>query len=507
MTIPVYQSEFDDGLAEAIKSSASIAYTAEAKPYTPSASLIENINSLKHPALATAQNNDWDLFWLNSILVSVGWNKNDDVFDAGETYAVRNSPVHKQFNFMHNEKDIIGHMTASIVLDSKGNVIPDSVDTVPTTFDIAVASVLYAQWGDPELQERMDKIIAGIADNKWFVSMECLFRGFDYAVITPEGDHEVVHRNEASAFLTKHLRIYGGTGEYEGNKLGRILRNFTFSGKGLVDNPANPNSIILNDVDPFDMSKAQIKKNITETNNMSEVNAQAVADAKASEQRTEAKLEKLNDKFAQRVEAAQIAEKTKVEKQIAGLEVDVEDLEKSLVEAKAASVAKDDAIAQLEKEFKALNATKEELETTVAKAEADKAAALRVTQLVEVGISVEEAEALVERWADSSDDQFADVVELTKSKFDFDFDKKDDKDDKDKDGDKDKKKDKKDAKASDEDDKAEEAAAADLESAKVDEEDEAALAASTSEANDLHESCVAWTNTFLGGSDTDNDNN
>ena len=61
MTIPVYQSEFDDGLAEAIKSSASIAYTAEAKPYTPSASLIENINSLKHPALATAQNNDWDL--------------------------------------------------------------------------------------------------------------------------------------------------------------------------------------------------------------------------------------------------------------------------------------------------------------------------------------------------------------------------------------------------------------------------------------------------------------
>ena len=46
MTIPVYQSEFDDGLAEAIKSSASIAYTAEAKPYTPSASLIEKINSL-----------------------------------------------------------------------------------------------------------------------------------------------------------------------------------------------------------------------------------------------------------------------------------------------------------------------------------------------------------------------------------------------------------------------------------------------------------------------------
>jgi hypothetical protein len=503
MTIPVYQSEFDDGLAEAIKSSASIAYTAEAKPYTPSASLIEKINSLKHPAQAKADSNDWDLFWLNSILVSVGWNKNDDVFDAGETFAARNSPVHKQFNFMHNEKDIIGHMTASIVLDSKGNVIPDSVDTVPTTFDIAVASVLYAQWGDPELQERMDKIIAGIAENKWFVSMECLFRGFDYAVVTPEGKNEIVPRTEASAFLTKHLRIYGGTGEYEGNKLGRMLRNFTFSGKGLVDNPANPNSIIFNGVSPFEVTKgaSDVKTTInfpsySGEQNMSDINAQAVAEAKADTAKAEQRLEKLNDKFEKMVEAAQLAEKTKVEKQIAGLEVDVEDLEKSLAEAKAANVAKDEAVAQLEKEFKALKAEKEELETTIAKAEADKAAALRVTQLVEVGSSVEEAEALVERWADSSDEQFADVVEFTKSKFDF--NKKDDKDDK---------KEKKDAKASDEDDKADEAAAADLESAKVDDEDEAALAAaSTNEADDLHQSCVAWTESFLGGSDTDNDN-
>ena len=212
--------------------------------------------------------------------------------------------------------------------------------------------------------------------------------------------------------------------------------------------------------------------------------------------KAEQRLEKLNDKFEKMVEAAQLAEKTKVEKQIAGLEVDVEDLEKSLAEAKAANVAKDEAVAQLEKEFKALKAEKEELETTIAKAEADKAAALRVTQLVEVGSSVEEAEALVERWADSSDEQFADVVEFTKSKFDF--NKKDDKDDK---------KEKKDAKASDEDDKADEAAAADLESAKVDDEDEAALAAaSTNEADDLHQSCVAWTESFLGGSDTDNDN-
>lgn len=502
MTIPVYQSEFDDGLAEAIKSSASIAYTTQAKPYKPSESLIEKINSLKHPALAKADNNDWDLFWLNSILVSVGWNKNDDVFDAGETFAARNSPIHKQFNFMHNEKDIIGHMTASIVLDSKGEVIPDSVDTVPTTFDIAVASVLYAQWGDPELQERMDKIIAGIANDEWFVSMECLFRGFDYAVVTPEGENKILPRTEASAFLTKHLRIYGGTGEYEGNKLGRMLRNFTFSGKGLVDNPANPNSIIFNDVDPFDTSKGS--NNVDTKINLSHIgerkmadnNDAAVAKANSDLAKAEQRLEKLNDKFEKMVEAAQTSEKAKVEKQIAGLEVDIEDLTKKLDESKASEAGKDEVVAQLEKEFKTLKAEKEELEVTVAKVKADKVKAVRVSQLVEVGSSVEEAEALVERWVDSSDDQFADVVELTKSKFDF--DKKDDKDDKKK----------KDAKASDEDDKADEAAAADLDDAEVDDEDEAALAAaSVNEADELHESCVAWTSSFLSGSDTDNDNN
>ena len=76
--------------------------------------------------------------------------------------------------------------------------------------------------------------------------MECLFAGFDYALVDPDGNHKVLSRDEQSAFLTKHLRAYGGTGKYEGYTIGRALRNISFSGKGLVAKPANPRSIIIN---------------------------------------------------------------------------------------------------------------------------------------------------------------------------------------------------------------------------------------------------------------------
>ena len=47
--------------------------------------------------------------------------------------------------------------------------------------------------------------------------------------------------------MTKFLRAYGGEGEHENYKIGRVLRQITFSGKGFVDRPANPDSIIFNE--------------------------------------------------------------------------------------------------------------------------------------------------------------------------------------------------------------------------------------------------------------------
>jgi hypothetical protein len=167
------------------------------------------------------------------------------VFGPDITWAARSTPEDKQFNFMHDENDIIGHITGSYVIDQQGNKLSADSER-PDKFDIITEAVLYNSWTNPENNDRMKNIISEIEEGKWFVSMECLFAGFDYALIDPKGNSKLVERNESSAFLTKHLRSYGGTGEYEGYKVGRALRDISFSGKGLVSKPANPRSIIFN---------------------------------------------------------------------------------------------------------------------------------------------------------------------------------------------------------------------------------------------------------------------
>ena len=69
---------------------------------------------------------------------------------------------------------------------------------------------------------------------------------FDYGVTNKNtGEYKVLARDENTAYLTKHLKAYGGLGEHEDYKIGRVLRNITFSGKGFVDKPANPDSVIF----------------------------------------------------------------------------------------------------------------------------------------------------------------------------------------------------------------------------------------------------------------------
>ena len=89
------------------------------------------------------------------------------------------------------------------------------------------------------------------------------FNGFDYAVIGPDNKHHVIARNNETAFLTQHLRSYGGTGSYQEHQVGRLLRNITFSGKGFVDRPANPESVIFDKNKVFEFNNASISSKNT----------------------------------------------------------------------------------------------------------------------------------------------------------------------------------------------------------------------------------------------------
>src|SRR5690606_32975140 len=94
-----------------------------------------------------------------------------------------------------------------------------------------------------------------------------------------------------------HLRAYGGNGVYEGYRLGRLLRNITFSGKGLVDVPANKRSHITSF--SFYGTTASLKEDfrsdLMETVSKAEYDAaKALLDnAKAEIERVKAELEKV----------------------------------------------------------------------------------------------------------------------------------------------------------------------------------------------------------------------
>ena len=269
--LPIYKSEIEDGIKDKILASASIT----------SASCLEVVEPFEFNTFkAIAENkNQLDLYYLKSILVSTGWNKNDDVFDRAEVWVARKTPEDKPFNYEHDQSQIIGHITACQAINADGNILAEdiSIDELPNKFHITTSAVLYKFWEDPSKQENINKIIEEIAQGKWFVSMEALFSNFDYAVIDGE-QSKVIARNEQTSFLSKHLRAYGGNGTYNNFKIGRLLRNITFSGKGLVRKPANPESVIFKETEAFKSNSGYVLSEIVQSKEINTMNENEIAE-------------------------------------------------------------------------------------------------------------------------------------------------------------------------------------------------------------------------------------
>jgi len=397
----IYKAEIEDGLGDLLSSTNSVAYCGVAKCFTPST---EEQESMKLMASEASENKDQiDLFYLESVLVSTGWNKNDDVFDPKETFAARTTPEDKPFNFMHNEKDIIGHITGNRVVDFQGNAIAEETENPPTEFNILTTAVIYKEWSDVDQRQRIQKILAEIEEGKWFVSMECLFPNFDYALVDKDGGTRVVPREESSAFLTKHLRSYGGSGKYEDYRVGRLLRNLSFSGKGLVSKPANPRSVILEGNRFFDESEAQILTiSSIKENDMSDLDKQIV------DLRTElAEAKAANEALKEKVVAEQQAE----------FESKIQALEATIAEQAEAVKTKEEAIKDKEKALKekdeaiskAADDMKEKMEE-LRKMKKDKANMQRKAQLEDLGLEAEEAEATLAEFEDADDATFDKVL-------------------------------------------------------------------------------------------------
>jgi len=181
-----------------------------------------------------------DLIVVESVLVSTGINKNDDVFLPQELASVHGTGRHKPVNLEHNDEQIVGHMIESFPTDKEGNRIGNDViddpEKIPASFDLTNRAVVYA-YVFPQLAH---DIREKASSNELFVSVEVWYKGYDYLV----GD-SIVRRNESTAMVFDPvLRINGGTGFVDGAKVGRALRGMLIAGVGLVKNPANEESVI-----------------------------------------------------------------------------------------------------------------------------------------------------------------------------------------------------------------------------------------------------------------------
>jgi hypothetical protein len=200
---------------------------------------------------------------VHSILVTTNWNKNDDIFSPIEVWNARYTPMYKPTNIDHQgrestENKIIGVIVNSTPVDDEyKSLYGYSTDnSLPDKYHLLVTSYLW----EVNFPEAISNIKEGIKKQKMFVSMECVFNDFGYA-IKRENDNEasLISRTEDTAWLTQYLRSYGGKGSVKINdkeyKIGRWLRNFYFSGIGFVKNPANPESIVFEDY----ISQASLK--------------------------------------------------------------------------------------------------------------------------------------------------------------------------------------------------------------------------------------------------------
>lgn len=416
----IFEQEKQDGLEEQIKANASFTYACE----------IEKSSETKPKEIkAIAGVQDKDLYYTQSILVSTDWNKNDDIFDPKEVWAAKDTPEHKPTNIEHQENQIVGHIVANWPMTQEGVIIDKDtpVDNLPNKYQVLTASVIYTGFTDPELSSRATELIEQIEDGTKYVSMECFFNGFDYGLQdVSTGEFKVLPREEATAFLTKHLRAYGGAGEYENHKVGRVLRNITFSGKGFVDRPANPESVIF--------QKEDFK--FLEENKNTEIEKEGVSPIQATKEATMSsenlnpndKVEAMND-CTELVKEAYAA-RDEFKAQASELETTLQTEQEALAELKSSLEA-----LQAEKEAEASKygdeMKKKDEEKQKMKAELDEALEViaaykdkeeemkkkeknmkRMASLVEAGLDNEAAASEVEKFVSLEDEAFDSIVAL-----------------------------------------------------------------------------------------------
>lgn len=219
------------------------------------AALVTKLNrdtaSLKQKAVAailelpSESERQIDLQYLTAIFVSSGMNKNGAVFLGSELLKAQDTITTKAVDLEHDEQAVVGHITNRAFVSRTGEVIDakevakekSAADVDKLDMDIAIAAVIY--------KDRFLEIATEIEEGKWMVSMECYYRDYDVMVgdlILPRPQAEELGYDK---LVGKVVNLKRGGKDLGFHAVGRVLRDIVFSGVGLVKNPANERSVIM----------------------------------------------------------------------------------------------------------------------------------------------------------------------------------------------------------------------------------------------------------------------
>jgi len=163
--------------------------------------------------------------------VSEGINDNDDAFTREELKRAISSPILKPMNWQHKDEQILGAMYAVEARDLQGKTL--AVEEIEDQeIELVIQGVVWHHL--PHIKATAEQIVQRIEKGDLFVSMECWFDDYDYGLYTQGGElFDSIARKPETAFLDGHLRVCGGTGRYNGMRIGRALSGVTFGRRSL----------------------------------------------------------------------------------------------------------------------------------------------------------------------------------------------------------------------------------------------------------------------------------
>ena len=224
-----------------------------------------------------------DLQYFSAVFVSSGENLNHAYFLPSELVVAKDTIASKALDVEHEENEIIGHLYDYAFTDKDGKSVEvkelagkETSELDKEEVHIVVAGVIY--------KNRFPNIAEEVSSGKWKVSMECYYQGYDVKV----GDL-IISKKEAEMlgfaskkehdFFGRVAKVIKNGIEIAEGTVTRVLRNICFSGCGIVKNPANPPSVILEtanekqakevlilDYDKLESKASAEKNNVTSTN-------------------------------------------------------------------------------------------------------------------------------------------------------------------------------------------------------------------------------------------------